>query len=157
MSWKPQSTPSRDERVRERQGRINRHLRERLENMKTAPPVAAVMGGSTSGKPIAKLEMLQHLGYMAIVKKLGYCMRCGCVPRKGQLQFCHRDQGKGMGIKTDVRGGWPGCAGCHHLVGTSGALSKEERRAEEDRLGAKTRAEIKRRGWWPKTLAELPE
>lgn len=153
MTWKRPPPPTQEERLQERQARLNAAMSARLHAM----PVNAVMGGSTSGKTIAKLEMLQHLGYMARVRQLGYCMRCKCEPRKGQLQFCHRDQGKGTGIKTDVRGGWPGCPSCHHVIGTSGELSKDCRRAEEDRLGFETRQEIRRRGWWPKTLADWPE
>lgn len=45
--------------------------------------------------PIAKENALQHLGYMALVRQLP-CARCGFF-RKGFVQFCHADQGKGHG------------------------------------------------------------
>lgn len=113
-------------------------------------PRAATVGGTTSGKTIEKENASQHSGYMAAVRRLGYCMRCKKTCRP---QFCHRDQGKGGGIKTDVRHGWPGCDDCHRLVGSSGKLGKIGRREEEDQLGAQTRLEIERRGWWPPQLA----
>jgi hypothetical protein len=105
--------------------------------------------GGTSGTAIAKEDSSQSSPYMTAAKALGYCMRCGCACRP---QFCHRDEGKGMGIKTDCREGWAGCAGCHFYVGTSGKLPKEQRRAEDLRLGAKTRAELIKRGTWPKSV-----
>lgn len=110
--------------------------------------------GSTSGGPVRKEEMLQHAGYMAAVRDLGYCMRCrrACRP-----QFCHADQGKGMGLKTDVRRGWPGCAECHWLIGTSGQYSKDERRGIEARLAHKTRDAVVAAGTWPANLSKLEE
>jgi len=83
------------------------------------------------------------------------CARCGYPPRS---QFCHTDIDKGMGLKTDDRQGWPGCGphnnepGCHWLLGSSGRLGKERRRELEAEYAAKTRAEIIRRGLWPKNL-----
>lgn len=108
-------------------------------------------GGTTSGVAVAKRPMLQHEGYMAAVRLLGYCMLCrrSCHP-----QFCHRDQGKGMGLKTDVREGWPGCDECHYYVGTSGKLAKDDRRELELRLGAQTRNAVNEARMWP---ARLPQ
>jgi hypothetical protein len=120
------------------------------------PSRALVKGsytGSTSGETVDKERASQHSGYMAAVRGLGYCMRCGLSCRP---QFCHRDEGKGMGIKTDVRDGWPGCAECHWLIGTSGTYPKEERRAIEEELGRKTRQAVKADGTWPKSLP-IPE
>lgn len=85
------------------------------------------------------------------------CMHCGRQPRS---QFCHADQGKGMGMKTDDRRGWPGCGpdlatgepGCHWLVGTSGRIPKEQRRELEALYGAQTRAAIIKAGKWPKNV-----
>lgn len=124
------------------------------------PPVGEQRGTYTSAPasgPMPKEGAIQHQGYMAIVRRLP-CMRCGYRPPVGSNQFCHGDQGKAMGLKTDVREGWAGCGphdglpGCHWLVGTSGKLGKQERRAEEDRLAALTRAEVQRLGLWPRRL-----
>jgi hypothetical protein len=108
---------------------------------------------SDVGIPISKECASQSLAYQKAAKDLGYCMRCGWIPPWGtRLDFCHRDQGKGTGIKTDVRHGWPGCRLCHDFVGASGSLPKAERRALEDELGAKTRAAILAAGTWPENL-----
>ena len=93
--------------------------------------------------PLPKSNPLQHAGYMALVRLLP-CALCGFY-RKGFIQFCHADEGKGMGIKSDCRLGWPGCAphdstmGCHWVVGTSGRYAQAERRAIEREAGKRTR------------------
>lgn len=108
--------------------------------------------GGTTGQPVLKEMAIQHLGYEAAVRNLGYCMRCGRVCRP---QFCHRDQGKGGGIKTDSRQGWPGCEDCHAWLGGhagGGRMPKEERREEETDLARRTRAAVIAAGTWPKSL-----
>lgn len=120
------------------------------------PLARGTYAGSTTGKPVAKENALQHEGYMAAVRDLGYCMLCrrACRP-----QFCHADMGKGIGLKTDVRLGWPGCGpgdwgpGCHWLVGTSGYYTKEQRRLLEKRLGRRTRSAVVAAGTWPTRLS----
>jgi hypothetical protein len=105
--------------------------------------------GCVSGVTVQKENALQHTGYMKAVRDLGYCMLCrvSCRP-----QFCHRDCGKGTGIKTDCREGWPGCAHCHWVVGTSGQYHKQERRALELDLGWRTRQAVNAAGTWPARL-----
>jgi len=109
--------------------------------------------------PIAKEEALQHAGYMAQVRRLP-CARCGIV---GLSQFCHSDEGKGTGIKTDCRRGWPGCGphhdspGCHWFVGTSGNMFKAARREFEEAAGRSTRAMIRAMGRWPASLPDWKE
>lgn len=112
-----------------------------------------VQGGSTSGEPVPKENASQSEAYMAVVRSLGYCMRC---KRPCRPDFCHRDMGKGTGIKTDVREGWPGCRPCHDFVGASGNLPKQERRALELDLGAQTRAAVIARDLWPRRLPRWP-
>jgi len=109
------------------------------------------IGGSTSGVAVEKECMSQHKGYMQAVRDLGYCMLCRrfCRP-----QFCHRDFGKGAGIKTDCREGWPGCPECHYLVGSTGRYTKEQRRALELELGWRTRQAVIACGTWPKHLPQ---
>ncbi|HEY0955806.1 MAG TPA: hypothetical protein VGE36_13660 [Roseateles sp.] len=125
----------------------------------------AVAGPAQAVVSIPKQENLQHQGYMAAVRKLP-CYRCGV---SGITQFCHSDApggegGKGKGLKSDCRLGWPGCgpdfmgnAGCHYFVGSTGKLGKEGRRAFEKEAGAATRAEIRRLGLWPASLPAWPE
>ena len=97
---------------------------------------------------VEKDNALQHQGYMDVVRSMT-CARCG---KPGPSQFCHRDEGKGMGIKTDCRDGWPGCAECHHYVGMSGKLGKEGRRAFEDAAALQTRDRVTVMGLWPADL-----
>jgi hypothetical protein len=139
-----------------------RRAAEKKRNLKSLsqPSRALKQGcysGGTSGEAVAKEDASQSAAYMAAVRALGYCMRCGCTLKKGEAQFAHADQGKGMGIKTDARRGWCACAGCHFHVGTSGRMPKAERRDEEDRLAFKTRALVRKAGTWPKALADWPE
>jgi hypothetical protein len=114
-------------------------------------------GGSTSGIPINKEDASQSGPYMTAAKALGYCMRCGVqvVPLTGLLDFCHADLGKGAGLKTDCRRGWPGCRKCHDIV--SRELPKAVRRAVEWLLGVMTRAAVTEAGTWPKWLAKWTE
>lgn len=108
--------------------------------------------GSTNGQAVEKENASQHRGYMDAVKGLGYCMRCGCqFPQYILPDFCHRNMGKGKGIKTDVREGWPGCRSCHTVI-DSGGLPREIRRLEELELGRLTRAAVLAAGTWPKNL-----
>lgn len=120
----------------------------------------AVMVGTTTG-PAPKECILKSAAYENAVRGLGYCVRCArcCRP-----QFCHADEGKGQGIKTDVRRGWAGCGrwsptdpGCHYIVGTSGTLTKEERRAEDAEMARRTRAALRRAAAWPPSVPEWIE
>ena len=112
----------------------------------------AVAGPARATVQVPKAEPLQHGRYMAAVRGLR-CYRCHAPPRS---QFCHADilgkGGKGIGIKSDCRLGWPGCVVCHHYVGTSGAMPKEARHRYEDEAGRATRATIRDLGLWPATL-----
>lgn len=97
---------------------------------------------------VHKEAAIQHQGYMNLVRAMA-CMHCGKPPRS---QFCHADMGKGAGIKTDCRRGWPGCAACHYLIGSTGKLGRDERRRLEADYGARTRAQILADGTWPARL-----
>lgn len=118
--------------------------------------VASAASNASVFNPQPKIEVLDHQGYMKLVRGLP-CARCGWF-RKGGIQFCHADEGKGMGAKTDCRLGWPGCGphdglpGCHYLIGTARILPKEERREFERQAGANTRTAILDAGMWPARL-----
>jgi hypothetical protein len=122
--------------------------------------VGAPAANSSTFNPQPKAAPIQHAGYMAAVRTLA-CARCGWF-RKGSIQFCHADEGKGLALKTDCRLGWPGCGphdglpGCHWIVGTSGKLSKAERREFEANASASTRASIRSSGRWPARLPAWP-
>lgn len=149
MTW---TRPTPEQQAQRRAEERHRTLSALCKPIKGERSVS--MGGGTTGaKP--KERMLKSAAYENAVRNVGYCVRCGFVCRP---QLCHRDEGKGMGLKTDSRECWAGCGphdgtpGCHHFIGTAGALSKQERRAEDLRLGALTRATVKRLGLWPKSV-----
>lgn len=144
-------------------------LRQRSEDRKAAnlralmaPARGLVRGtyaGGCSGVVVEKDQVLESAAYENLVRAMP-CAHCGRPPRS---QFCHADMGKGMGIKTDVRRGWPGCGphdgepGCHWLLGTSGRIARDERRALEARYGAQARAAVLAAGKWPKNLPAWQE
>lgn len=102
--------------------------------------------------PVPKGNPLQHQGYMNLVRGMA-CKHCHRPPRS---EFCHSDEGKGTGIKSDCRLGWPGCKACHTLIGTDRIYPKAERREIEARFSRETRAEIRAAGLWPKRLPLWP-
>ena len=109
---------------------------------------------------IPKEAPVRHEGYRKLVRQLA-CAHCGTY---GYTQFCHSDEGKGMGIKSDDRTGWPGCGphhegkamvpGCHFLVGSTGYLTRDQRRSLEAQYASQTRQQIHAAGQWP---ADLPQ
>jgi len=103
--------------------------------------------------PIEKERPVQHAGYMDAVRSLP-CAHCGKGPRS---EFCHSDEGKGMGIKSDCREGWPGCHDCHDAIGTKRIYPKEQRRAIEAAMAKATRAQIENLGQWPANLPRWSE
>ena len=122
--------------------------------LRPRPVAVAVCGSARLTVPIPKQPASQCEAYMAAVRSLP-CYRCGVAAFS---QFAHSDFGKGLALKTDVRLGWPGCgprmmeAGCHWIVGTSGGMSRDERREFERAASAATRATIRDMGLWPATL-----
>lgn len=98
--------------------------------------------------PVPKVKVWQDEAYMNLVRAMP-CIRCNAPPRS---QFCHADEGKGVGFKSDCRLGWPGCAACHYAVGTQRIYPKEARRALEADYGRRTRAAIIAAGAWPANL-----
>jgi hypothetical protein len=109
--------------------------------------------------PVEKDNPIQHEGYMRLVRQLP-CARCG---KPGPSQFCHSDEGKGAGIKSDCRLGWPGCGpapgykGCHYLIGTERIYHKEQRRQIEAEMARRTRHQIESMGLWPANLPQWRE
>lgn len=99
-----------------------------------------------------KEQMLQHSGYMRLVRRLP-CSHCFKLPPS---EFSHADTGKGQGIKTDCRRGYPACKECHYLIGSTGKLGKAERRRIEDLYGRLTRTKIMLAGTWPARLPLWP-
>ena len=86
------------------------------------------------------------------------CAHCGIV---GHSQAAHADMGKGAHIKSDDRTCYPACAarpgeiGCHSLIGATGSMTRDQRRALEADYAAKTRQAIRDAGQWPASLPQL--
>ena len=82
--------------------------------------------------------------WLACVRLLGYCVRCGAIC---QPQACHRDQGKGMGIKAHDCYSWAGCDPCHVEVGNGKTYGRDERRAVEKEMSDRTVLAMAKRGF----------
>lgn len=110
-----------------------------------AEPVRATMTPSIRFiEPVLKDEPVRSEAYRRFVAALP-CWRCGI---EGYSQAAHGDEGKGMGIKACDLTCWPGCGphdglpGCHHFVGTSGSIAKQDRRRLESQAAADTQAAL---------------
>lgn len=132
------------------------HDPDRVRPTPTARPEFR-LGRPVDDEPTAAIEkenvIAEHGTYMALVRMLP-CARCG---KHSPSQFCHADMGKGAGIKTDCRRGFPGCPPCHELLGSSGKIPRAERRELEAQYGRETREKINNMGLWPKRLPQWEE
>lgn len=72
-----------------------------------------------------------------------YCMRCF---REGATQAAHRNQGKGMGLKTDDCLTAALCVDCHREIDQGKGMSRDERRAAMDTAIVFTLRELVLRG-----------
>ena len=85
------------------------------------------------------------------------CAHCGIA---GYSQHAHANAGKGKGIKTDDRMGFPLCAarpgveGCHAAFDQYRLLAggRDGHAAAGERWAAQTRAAVERAGRWPDRL-----
>jgi hypothetical protein len=71
---------------------------------------------------------------------------CVICDQEGETQAAHRDEGKGMGIKTDDCWTAALCVKCHAYYGESGAETRERKRDIMNRAILTTIAELARRG-----------
>lgn len=62
--------------------------------------------------------------WLGAVASLESCVRC----KKWGIQVAHRDQGKGMGMKTDDHMTAALCPECHRELGEGKHMTREERR-----------------------------
>ncbi len=148
------------------QGRARQHaaqdreqrLTERAARMAAqACPRAAVMAPAAgAAAPMAKQGALHSEAYRRAVAGLP-CAHCRV---QGYSQHAHANEGKGVGLKTDDRTGFPLCCarpgieGCHTAFDQYRLLpgGREAHRAAARTWGASTRAEIQRLGLWPARL-----
>jgi hypothetical protein len=67
--------------------------------------------------------------WFAAVAGLEYCRLCGAAG----VQCAHRNEGKGMGLKTPAHMTAALCPSCHHEIDNGRTLDRSERRARMDR------------------------
>jgi len=115
-----------------------------------------VMGAASMGFVVPKSEILECEAYRRAVAALP-CIWCNVV---GYSQHAHLNLGKGMGLKTDDRTGFPLCCtrpdieGCHvaydqYRLVDGGREAHREYGLEWGRI---TRHTIVESGQWPKSL-----
>ena len=121
-------------------------------------PAARMASGLATSVPVVveKEDPQRSEPYRRLVAAMD-CIHCG-LKGPGVCQAAHADTGKGAGMKSDDRTCYPACAtqpgrpGCHDIIGASGALEKETRRALEVIYAARTRAKVIAAGEWPAGL-----
>lgn len=151
---RPAAAPAQDreERLAQRAARAMDSARA-TAGMACASTVAM---GSATGQAQPKAEILTCEAYRRAVAALP-CMWCGIC---GFSQHAHLNLGKGMGLKTDDRTGFPLCCtrpdieGCH-VAYDQYRLVDGGREAHRDyglEWGRITRHTIQQRGLWPASL-----
>jgi hypothetical protein len=71
------------------------------------------------------------------------CVRCW---REGATQAAHRNEGKGLAIKTDDCLTAALCVDCHSMIDQGKGLAREERRQMMDKAILQTVVELARKG-----------
>ncbi|MEG0923348.1 MAG: hypothetical protein RSG22_18305 [Comamonas sp.] len=140
------------------EARAARQIASALETMgMVTANVVMVAGPATSGIAIEKERAVSYEPYRRLVAELP-CMWCGV---SGYSQHAHLNRGKGMGLKTDDRTGFPLCCsrpgieGCHvaydqyRLIEGADSDLHHEYGLEWGRI---TRHTILTAGLWPKPL-----
>lgn len=115
-----------------------------------------VMGGASTGLVVPKAEILECKAYRRVVAALP-CIWCGIC---GFSQHAHLNLGKGMGLKTDDRTGFPLCCarpgieGCHIPYDQYRLMEggRDQHRAYGLEWGRITRHTILESGQWPHRL-----
>jgi len=106
--------------------------------------VAVASGEARMSVPAPKENPVRDEGYRRLVAALP-CAHCG---RAGPSQAAHADQGKGMAIKSSDLTCYPACAdapgrrGCHSLIGSDGAFTRDQRRHLEECYAEQTRKQL---------------
>lgn len=156
----PGQTASREQRLQERAQRQLESARA-TAGMVTAN-VVMVPGSGTTGISVLKERVIESEPYRRLVAQLP-CLWCGI---SGYSQHAHLNLGKGLGLKTDDRTGFPLCCsrpgieGCHvaydnyRLLDNGGRDSHREYGLEAGRF---TREQVLKAGLWPASLPRWVE
>ncbi|ECY1974387.1 hypothetical protein F6725_24460, partial [Salmonella enterica] len=84
----------------------------------------------------------RSIKWLAAVGQIEQCVLCG----RWGIQVAHRNELKGMGLKTDDCATAALCPECHHEIDNGSHLEKEERRRLMDKAIVLTVIELARRG-----------
>ena len=111
-----------------------------LEPMTPFSDAARSTSRSSSGQLTSKSSRSE--AWLAAVRKLP-CVLCG---KEGETQSAHRNEGKGLGMKTDDCLTAALCVACHHALDQGFDYTRAERRAELDKAIVLTVRELARAG-----------
>lgn len=101
--------------------------------------VYAKAGG---GEAVPKVTTYRSEKHLARVRQIP-CVRCG---KEGESQAAHMNLGKSLAKKASDAAVGSLCPICHHWLDQSGAMTKEERRAFEWEMVARTYIALMERG-----------
>ena len=153
----PGQADSREHRLAERAARQIAAARE-TAHLNTS---SVTMKGMLTGLVIEKENVVESEKYRRLVAKLP-CLWCGIA---GYSQHAHLNYGKGLGMKTDDRTGFPLCCtrpgveGCHVAYDQYRLLESGGREAHREYgliAGAFTREQIRKAGLWPRDTPAWP-
>ncbi|WP_315534008.1 hypothetical protein [Delftia acidovorans] len=146
--------------VEDREVRLAQRAARAMDSARATAGLACtsivVMGAASTGLVVPKAEILECEAYRRAVAALP-CIWCGIC---GFSQHAHLNLGKGMGLKTDDRTGFPLCCtrpdigGCH-VAYDQYRLVDGGREAHRDyglEWGRITRHTILESGQWPQRL-----
>lgn len=151
----PGQAASREQRLAERAARQIAAARATADLITVKATV--VMGPATTGIAIEKESAVESEPYQRLVAKLP-CFWCGI---KGYSQHAQLNYGKGLGMKTDDRTGFPLCCsrpgieGCHVAYDQYHLFDEAPREVYRDyglEWARITRHTILTNGQWPKNL-----
>ena len=150
-----------------REARLQERAQRQLESARATAgmvPVNVVMvaGAGTTGISVIKEKAIESEPYRRLVAQLP-CLWCGI---SGYSQHAHLNLGKGLGMKTDDRTGFPLCCsrpgieGCHAAYDNYRLLESGGREAHREyglEAGRFTRQQILKAGLWPSSVPRLVE
>ena len=87
---------------------------------------------------------MRYPAYLAAIRRLP-CMCCG---RVGATQAAHRNESKGMALKTDDRTAMSLCLDCHRDYDNGGTMDKDAARSWAVTMREHTKAALVARGEW---------
>ena len=151
----PGQAGSREQRLQERAQRQLESARATAEMVPSN--VVMVHGAGSTGIAVRKEKAIESEPYRRLVAQLP-CMWCGI---EGYSQHAHLNYGKGLGLKTDDRTGFPLCCsrpgveGCHVAYDNYRLLESGGREAHREyglEAGRFTREQVRKAGLWPASL-----